>query len=133
MAEYARVSFQKVIEFEWRDDQTVFDDGVNKFASETSIDVLRVLAKSLAEDELYAPEALERTEIDSWLTFSLGQLNSKCDIAGAAQHLNKILASLTYLIGKRATIADFAVFSALYGEFLFQYGIIQLYFYLQVL
>lgn len=52
--------------------------------------------------------------MDHWLTFSIGPLVNNAEFTTAITYLNKVLAPLTFLVGKRITIADFIVFSALY-------------------
>lgn len=54
------------------------------------------------------------TEINHWMTFCLGPLTSKNEFSNALEILNKSLAPVTYLVGKRITIADFVVFATLY-------------------
>lgn len=76
----------------------------------------RIVARTLAEPQLYGTAALEKTEVDHWLTFSMGPLASKGEFLEAIQYLNKVLGPLTFLVGKRLTIADLVVFSALYGK-----------------
>lgn len=89
---------------------------VEGIACETSSDVARIVARMLAEPQLYGTTALEKTEVDHWLTFSTGPLVSKGEFPNAIQYLNKALGPLTFLVGRRLTIADLVVFSALYGE-----------------
>lgn len=57
--------------------------------------------------------SLETTEVNHWLTFSLGSF-SKHEFPNALEALNKSLAPVTFLVGKSITIADFIVFAALY-------------------
>lgn len=110
-AEYAKIVQHKPLEISWGDETIV--EGLTL---ETSPDVARIVARTLAEPQLYGTTALEKTEVDHWLTFSIGPLASNGEFPGAVQYLNKVLGPLTFLVGKRLTIADLVVFSALYGN-----------------
>lgn len=83
---------------------------------ETGSDVARIVARVLAEPQLYGNTALEKTEVDHWLTFSIGPLAANGEFPNAVQYLNKVLGPRTFLVGRRLTIADLVVFSALYGR-----------------
>lgn len=91
------------------------DTFVENFVCRTSNDVARAVAK-LAQPQLYGSGALETTEVDHWLTFAIGPLNSKYEVFNAIQVLDKCLSHVTYLANKRLSIADFIVFATLYGE-----------------
>lgn len=103
----------KPVTIEWGDETSVSNCS-STFALESSTDVARAVARFLAENELYGTNPLEKTEVDHWLTFSAGPLQSNAEFSSALLHLNKTLAPLTFLVGKRITIADFIVFAALY-------------------
>lgn len=79
----------------------------------TSNDLARALAK-LCDPLLAGSFPLEITEINHWLTFTLDELASKTEFSNALERLNKYLAPVTYLVGKRITIADYIVFATLY-------------------
>lgn len=98
------------MEITWGEETVV--DGI---VCETGSDVARIVARNLAEPQLYGTTALEKTEVDHWLTFSVGPLAANGEFPGAIQYLNKILGPLTFLVGKRLTVADLVLFSALYG------------------
>lgn len=104
----------KPISIEWGEETSI---AINSeiIPCETSCDVARVIARALAEPQLYGTTAVEKTEVDHWLTFSIGPLSTSNEFIGAVQYLNKVLGPLTFLVGKRLTVADFVVFSALYG------------------
>jgi glutathione S-transferase len=55
-------------------------------------------------------------QIDHWLTFSFGPLLCAKEFQEAILYLNKILGPITYLVGSKLTIADFAVFGTLYRK-----------------
>lgn len=99
------------LEIKWGD-ETIIDD---KIACRTSNDVVRVLAKQFSPD-LYGTTAVETTEVDHWLTFSLNLSNSSTPINVSLNYLNNTLAPVTYLSQKRLTVADFCVFASLYAN-----------------
>ncbi|XP_024936533.1 bifunctional glutamate/proline--tRNA ligase isoform X2 [Cephus cinctus] len=55
---------------------------------------------------------IERTEVDHWLSFAIGSLKSST--SDALTYLDHALAPKTWLVAKHFTIADIAIFSALY-------------------
>lgn len=80
----------------------------------TSSTISRYLARIASSYGLYGSTVLERTEIDHWLTFSFGPLLCDKEFEEAVLYLSKILGPITYLVGSKLTIADFAVFGTLY-------------------
>ncbi|KAG5868157.1 hypothetical protein JTB14_017350 [Gonioctena quinquepunctata] len=79
----------------------------------TSNDLARALSQ-LTFSNIRGTSEIELTEVDHWLTIALGPLNSKSEFISSLDLLNKALGPVTYLVGKRLTIADFAVFCELY-------------------
>ena len=66
---------------------------------------------------LYGGEDLvSNTEIDHWLTFSLGPLGNHGEFKNALNYLNDILAPITFLVGDSVSIADYVVFGTLFGS-----------------
>lgn len=107
-AEYTKLS--KNVQFEISfGNETV----IKEITCRTSNDLARAIAK-LYDPQLAGSTPLETTEINHWLTLSLGPLSSKSEFSTALETLNKFLAPVTYLVGKKITIADFIVFGALY-------------------
>jgi bifunctional glutamyl/prolyl-tRNA synthetase len=80
----------------------------------TSSTISRYLARIASSYGLYGSTVLERTEIDHWLTFSFGPLLCDKEFEEAILYLNKVLGPITYLVGSKLTIADFAIFGTLY-------------------
>lgn len=115
VAEYAKTVQEKPITIEWGD-ENVLTNCSQSIPCDSSIEVARIVARNLADCQLYGSSALEKTEVDSWLTFSIGPIATNTEFSGAVQYLNKVLAPLTFLVGKRLTVADLIVFSALYGN-----------------
>ncbi|XP_057662757.1 bifunctional glutamate/proline--tRNA ligase [Diorhabda carinulata] len=106
--EYVKKLKNIPVELLWASESVV--DNIN---CKNSNDVARAVAK-LYCPEIYGTNPTDATEIDNWLTFSLGSFASKNEFSTALNTLNKILASLTYLVAKKLTIADFIVFASLY-------------------
>lgn len=104
------------IDIEWIDGDTSFKFNNVETLCVRSNDVCRALARAADENALYGALPHEKTEIDHWLTFSIGQLCNKNEFFAAVQYLDKVLSPVTYLVAKRVTIADFAVFASLYGQ-----------------
>lgn len=76
----------------------------------TNNDVLRVLARESSKLQLYGRTPIERTQIDHWLTYCL----SGADWTSRINYLDNSLASLTYLVANKLTIADLAVFNEVF-------------------
>lgn len=73
------------------------------------------------DDELYGTTPEEKIQVDHWLTFSIGPLTSRRDdFLNAVTYLNQILGPITYLVGKRFTLADFSVYAALHSKYIQQ-------------
>lgn len=106
----------KSIELEWCN-ESIVENAETKLSCTTNNEVCRALARLMAEHELFGSNAQEKTEVDHWLTYSIGQLTSKQEFPKAVNYLNQILGPVTYLVAKRLTLADFSVFAALYGKF----------------
>nr|CAH7725362.1 unnamed protein product [Callosobruchus chinensis] len=107
VAEYLKTSLKIPVEITWGEETII-----GNINCRTSNDLARALAK-LHCPNLYGTTAVETTEIDHWLTFALGPLNTHNDFAKSIELLDKALAPVTYLVGKSLTIADFTVFAAL--------------------
>lgn len=114
-ASYLSSEFNNSIEIFWGN-ETIIENNDQKHSAASTADVCRLLARNTNEKSFYGADALEKTEVDSWLTYAQGPLLSKSDFTGGLEYLNKSLAAVTYLVGKRLTIADFAVFASLYAN-----------------
>ena len=55
----------------------------------------------------------ERTQVDHWLSFSIGPLKAQKSTDASLLYLDKVLKPLTWLVAKHLTLADIYVFSAL--------------------
>lgn len=76
----------------------------------TNNDVLRALARDSPKLQLYGKTPIERTQIDHWLTYCL----SEADYGSRINYLDNCLASLTYLVANKLTIADLSVFNEVF-------------------
>uniref|UniRef100_A0A1A9WPS7 Bifunctional glutamate/proline--tRNA ligase n=1 Tax=Glossina brevipalpis TaxID=37001 RepID=A0A1A9WPS7_9MUSC len=101
----------------------LYPDG-RHFICHSNNDVLRALARAAPTYKLYGETAIERTQIDHWLSFSL---TCEDDISWALNFLDKSIAPVTYLVANKLTIADFALFNEMHSryEFLSSKGIPQ--------
>lgn len=108
------------IDIEWLNETVVENDGT-KILCLTNNEVCRALVRLSSQqiqEQLYGTNPYEETEVDHWLTFCIGPLSIKKEFSSAVEYMNKHLAPVTYLVAKRLTLADYVVFSTLYGEFL---------------
>lgn len=86
----------------------------DEVAFDTSSVISRYLARIASSHCLYGSTVFERTEVDHWLSFSIGPLACAQEYDESILYLNKVLGPITYLVGNKLTIADFAVFGTLY-------------------
>lgn len=100
---------------EWGKDTTLTFKNNTTLTCVTNNDILRALARSAPDFELYGRNPIERTQIDHWLTFSLAGGGSE-QLVKSLEYLNECLAALTYLVAHKLTIADLAVFNQLYAS-----------------
>lgn len=98
------------IEIEWGQETTITIGG-SKFSFDTENDLLRFVARLATKHQLYGNVPVEQSLVDQWLTFST---NVNTDLPKSLEYLQKCLSSLTYLVANRLTIADLAVFAAVY-------------------
>ena len=62
---------------------------------------------------LYGSSVLEKTEVDHWLTFTLGPLSCPGEIEKSLSYLDSVLQPATFLVGDSVTIADYEVYGKL--------------------
>ncbi|GAB0087534.1 Bifunctional glutamate/proline--tRNA ligase [Sergentomyia squamirostris] len=107
--EYAK-SVQKVV-VEWKALPGDSPDSGGAAKNE----LLRKVARSSPSLGLYdETNALAATQIDHWLSYSL---TFAINTAVKIDYLNQSLASVTYLVSNRLTIADLAVFGVIYENY----------------
>ncbi|KAL3874337.1 hypothetical protein ACJMK2_037366 [Sinanodonta woodiana] len=85
-----------------------------KFTTGSSI--CRYLGRLYPSSALLGKTLQEKTEVDHWLNFAYGQLSCASDFSAAIQYLNNTVGPVTYLVGHALSLADFAVWEALYGS-----------------
>ncbi|XP_017113713.1 bifunctional glutamate/proline--tRNA ligase isoform X1 [Drosophila elegans] len=113
------------VEIVWSKEETSLQFPDNRLlVCHSNNDVLRALARAAPDYKLYGETAIERTQIDHWLSFSL---TCEDDISWALSFLDKSIAPVTYLVANKLTIADFALFNEMHSryEFLAAKGIPQ--------
>ncbi|CAL7952238.1 unnamed protein product [Xylocopa violacea] len=118
VAELINSQKKENIEIVWCDDwegigNVRLTDNENKILGERSNDVSRYFARTTCVDLYGGVNALERTEVDHWLSFTNGPLGSHPLKEDALQYLNGLLMTTTWLVSKKLTIADIHVFCAL--------------------
>lgn len=78
---------------------------------------LRYFARSAPQKNLYGKCALVRTEVDHWLTFSLGALSSRStELKASLEHLDSVVKPDAFLVGGQVSAADYAIFGALFAN-----------------
>ncbi|CAH0551913.1 unnamed protein product [Brassicogethes aeneus] len=107
-AEYVKVQLKKPLNLSWGE-ESMFEN----VKCRTGNDVSRAIARSLCQD-LYGSAALELTNVDHWLTFAIGSINSSEGFQKGLNILNASLGPVTYLANDKLSIADFAVFATLH-------------------
>ncbi|XP_063973582.1 bifunctional glutamate/proline--tRNA ligase [Diachasmimorpha longicaudata] len=84
-----------------------------KILCESSTEISRFLARTVDTDLYGGENALDRTQVDSWITFSLSCLSSPESRDSSLDYLDKALVTRTWLVSKRLTLADIFIFSTL--------------------
>jgi len=94
----------------WGQDTSLLtaDGSVGATTSGGSARCLARLSKSL-----YGKTILEQTEVDHWLTFTMGPLNCSSELVKALPYLDTVLQPATWLVGDTVSIADYEVFGSL--------------------
>ncbi|XP_011306200.1 bifunctional glutamate/proline--tRNA ligase [Fopius arisanus] len=88
-----------------------------KVFCETSTDVGRFLARTVDTDLYGGDNNIDRTQVDSWISFAVGPLSVVKSWPTSIEFLDKALVTKTWLVSKRLTLADIFVFSTLRGLF----------------
>ena len=79
--------------------------------------ISRYLANYKPELQLYGKTPLEEIEVNHWISFAIGPLTCSKQFEKSLQYLDYSLSSFSYLVGHQLTIADFAVWGALFCKF----------------
>ncbi|XP_043238760.1 bifunctional glutamate/proline--tRNA ligase-like [Amphibalanus amphitrite] len=89
--------------------------------------VCRQLARQAADaDRLYGVSALARTTADHWLGFSarVSAAAGRSQLEASLAEFDSVLLTLSFLVGESASVADYAVWGALYGSGHFQAALV---------
>ncbi|CAK9797250.1 Bifunctional glutamate/proline--tRNA ligase [Anthophora plagiata] len=99
---------------EWKGDENVqLRDDQNKVLAERSTDVSRYFARTAYTDLYGSTYPRGKTEVDHWLSFTIGPLKYGPLKDDELNYLNDILMTTTWLVSKKLTLADIYVFSTL--------------------
>ncbi|CAK9815538.1 Bifunctional glutamate/proline--tRNA ligase [Anthophora quadrimaculata] len=99
---------------EWKGDENVqLRDDQNKMLAERSTDVSRYFARTTYTDLYGGTHPRGKTEVDHWLSFTIGPLKYGPLKNDELSYLNDILMTTTWLVSKKLTLADIYVFSTL--------------------
>lgn len=100
------------VSIEWGKESVITfgDDNESKFIYNSENDILRFIGRVATKQQLYGNSAVEQTQIDQWLTFSL---TIGGDLSSSLTYLDKCLGPVTFLVMNKLTIADLAVYSQL--------------------
>ncbi|XP_014470889.1 PREDICTED: bifunctional glutamate/proline--tRNA ligase [Dinoponera quadriceps] len=99
----------------------LYDNTNDKLLLTRSNDIVRFLARTL-DPKLYGDikksppswgSAQERTEVDHWISFAIGQLSADVLDSSNFEYLDHILQTRTWLVAKVITLADIYVFCVL--------------------
>jgi len=112
--EAVKASVKDKVNVKW-DNQTAFDIG-DDVTLTTNSSIARYLARSAPDMGLYGGDIQEKTEVDHWLTFSVGPLANQSEFGKAVSYLDSVVsdpATGHFLVGKKISAADYVVFGAL--------------------
>lgn len=102
------------VEIVWGNETSLLYPDGRRMSCYSNNDVLRALARAAPAYKLYGETAIERTQIDHWLSFSL---TCDDDISWAMSFLDKSIAPVTYLVANKLTIADFALYNEMHSRY----------------
>ncbi|XP_005182957.1 bifunctional glutamate/proline--tRNA ligase [Musca domestica] len=102
------------VEIVWGNETALLYPDGRRLVCYSNNDVLRALARAAPAYKLYGETAIERTQIDHWLSFSL---TCEDDISWAMEFLDKSIAPVTYLVANKLTIADFALYNEMHSRY----------------
>ncbi|KAK2575430.1 hypothetical protein KPH14_008339 [Odynerus spinipes] len=99
---------------DWRENENLKLLDVNdQVIAESGNEVARYIGRTIAKDLYGNLDIRGRTEVDHWLSFSIGPLCQSPVKDETLSYLNKILMTNTWLVNKKLTVADISVFRAL--------------------
>ena len=97
------------------DKNTAFDVGDNVTLT-TNSSIARYLARSAPDLGLYGADIQEKTEVDHWLTFTVGPLSKQHEFDNAVKYLDSMVQPGAYLVGNKLSAADYVIYGALNGS-----------------
>jgi len=97
------------VEVKWGEENSLSMQG--DVVANTSAGIARCLARTAKS--MYGSTVLQQTEVDHWLTFSLGPLSCPAQLGEATTYLDTVLQPATWLVGDSISIADYEVFGSL--------------------
>lgn len=105
-------TINKPVIIEWGNETSITLHNNTVIITNSDNDILRVLSRDAPKLELYGVSPIiERTQVDHWLSLAL---TFSSDVDENIQYLQKCLASITYLVGNRLSLADLAIFNEIY-------------------
>ncbi|XP_043249227.1 bifunctional glutamate/proline--tRNA ligase [Colletes gigas] len=118
VAEVVKSRNKETIEVVWCNDwkgngNVQLTDSQGNVLGERSNDVGRYFARTTHTDLYGGVSPREKTEVDHWLSFTIGFLESLPLKESALQYLDNALMTTTWLVSKKLTLADIHVFCAL--------------------
>ncbi|CAH1392443.1 unnamed protein product [Nezara viridula] len=99
------------VPIEWCEETKLLIENDKVFSSEPF--VFRYFCNKGTEKQVYGTTPLQKCEVDSWITFSLGPLSCEKKYMECLSYLDTTLSSVTYLVGNVLTAADVSVWSKL--------------------
>lgn len=99
------------VPIEWCEETKLSIENDKVFSSEPF--VFRYFCNKGTEKQIYGSTPLQKCEVDSWITFSLGPLSCDKKYIECLSYLDTSLSSVTYLVGNMLTAADVIVWSKL--------------------
>lgn len=118
VVEIINSQIKEKIEIIWCDDWKGYGniqliDNQNKILGEKSNDISRYFARTVCTDLYGGTNPREKTEVDHWLSFTIGPLGSCPLKEDTLYYLDNVLMTNTWLVSKKITIADIHVFCSL--------------------
>ncbi|XP_014254259.1 bifunctional glutamate/proline--tRNA ligase [Cimex lectularius] len=85
----------------------------NGLSLKSDFTIVRYLALSDKEGKWFGSHVLDESEVNHWVSFSIGPLSYPDEFQDAVAYLDHKLKPLTYFVANQLTLADIAVFSQL--------------------
>lgn len=102
------------VDTEWAQETSLVVNDNTSFTAGPAIS--RYLARCAVKFGLYGSTVLEQTEVDHWLSFSIGPLSCSQEFQDSVIYLDNLLGPVTFLVANKLTIADLVVWTTLYNS-----------------